>query len=253
MQFLKQIMNNDYQIIGSGEKAIFFVHYFGGDRDSWQWLANQLKDEYTCILVNLPGFGGNVPLSTKSIPEFSKWIKELVIKLHLKDYVLCGHSMGAKLVLYAATLLTTNKPSQILLIAPSPPTIEKMEEQEKERMLKHPDRDVAIETVKKVTVQKLKQERFDHAVQSQLIIDQKTWKWWINSGMNNSIAAKVKNLTIPVHVICSQDDPVIPLDDIHNEVIPYLTNSQLTILIDAGHLIPMEIPETLAQIIKENV
>ena len=167
-------MSNDYRITGKGQKAIIFVHYFGGDNQSWQWLVKELEDDYTCIAVNLPGFGGNKPLNSLSIPDFANWLKDLIKKLKLEDYILCGHSMGAKLVLLTAAITAAYRPSQLLLVAPSPPTIEKMEASEKKRMLKHPDREVAIQTVKNATVQTLDKERFDHAVQSQLIIDQET-------------------------------------------------------------------------------
>lgn len=55
--------------------------------------------------------------------------------------------MGAKLVLYAANLMTVRKPRHIILIAPSPPTVEQMDASEKQRMLKHPEREEAIQTV----------------------------------------------------------------------------------------------------------
>ena len=33
----------DYVISGSGKKHIIFVHYFGGDAGSWQWLTKTFE------------------------------------------------------------------------------------------------------------------------------------------------------------------------------------------------------------------
>ena len=186
-----------YEVMGTGEIAIVFIHYFGGDAGSWRWLAKRLKRKYTCILLNLPGFGDTTPLKEPSIYGFSKYINTCIEYLNLDDYILCGHSMGAKLALYATKLMTGIKPSKLVLIAPSPPTVEDMDEDEKKRMLIHPDRNEAVETVKGATRRKLGEKRFQYAVNSQLRIEDATWDWWLQVGMKNNIASRISDLKIP--------------------------------------------------------
>src|SRR5680860_1151672 len=79
--------NPNYEIIGNGNKTIVFIHYFGGDAGSWQWLAKRLQKNHTCILLNLPGFGSTRPISHPSIFEFSKFINACIDELQLKDYI----------------------------------------------------------------------------------------------------------------------------------------------------------------------
>jgi hypothetical protein len=52
-----------------------------------------------------------------------------------------------------------------------------MASEEKKRMLKHPDRADAIQTVKNGTGKTLKPNRFNYAVHSQLKIDEASSKW----------------------------------------------------------------------------
>jgi len=242
--------NPNYEIIGNGNKTIVFIHYFGGDAGSWQWLAKRLQKNHTCILLNLPGFGSTRPISHPSIFEFSKFINACIDELRLKDYILCGHSMGGKLALYAAKIMEGVKPKKIILIAPSPPTVENMAAEERDRMLKHPNAEEALKTVKGAIKKKLGKKKFTYAIESQLRIDENTWDWWLNEGMQNNIAERIKDLDISTHIIFSRNDPVIAQEDIYSEVLPYLKIQSVITLGKIGHLIPMEAPRKLARQIK---
>jgi pimeloyl-ACP methyl ester carboxylesterase len=231
----------------SEKRTIVFIHYFGGDSGSWKWLDKHLDHNYDSVYLDLPGFNGTEALEELSIRKFAEWIKAQIEGRDLKRYVLCGHSMGAKLALFTAFLMKTNPPEKIILIAPSPPTVENMPAHEKKRMLHHPDEDEAIITVENATCKSLKPKKFDYAVQSQLRIEQKTWGWWIKEGMGTDVSWATKNLDIPTFVICSTSDPVIGMDDIHEEVLPHIQNARLSTFGKSGHLIPMESSRKLAK------
>ena len=243
----------NYQIIGQGKKTIVFVHYFGGDGGSWMWLAKRLQKKYTCILLTLPGFGNTMPLNEPSIYEYSKYIIQCIADLKLENYILCGHSMGAKLVLYASKLMSDKMPTKLILIAPSPPTVEKMSATEKKRMLKHPDKNEAIQTVKGAAIKNIRKNRFQYAVDSQLRIDETTWSWWLLKGMQNNIADRIKDLNVPTYLIFSKNDPVIAHEAIYKEVLPYLKRPSLITIGNVGHLIPLEAPRKLARQIRRIV
>ena len=242
---------NNYEIVGNGKKKIVFIHYFGGDAGSWKWLAKRLVKSHTCILLNLPGFNETELNFEPSIYEYAIFVNKQIEALKLKDYTLCGHSMGGKIALYAALMNEVNKPKKIILVAPSPPTTENMPDDEKERMLQHPNKIEAIQTVKNGIVKKLRRGKFEYAVNSQLRINTKAWNWWINEGMNHDISMGIKNLEIPTFVICSKNDPVISMDAIYNEVMPYLSKGTLIVFNRIGHLIPLEATRKLARHIKK--
>ena len=242
--------SSNYEIMGTGSKTIVFIHYFGGDAGSWQWLAKRLQKKYTCVLLNLPGFGGTTPLSQPSIYEFAKFINVCIDELNLSEYMLCGHSMGGKLALYAAKIMEGTRPKKIILIAPSPPTIENMPADERERMLIHPNAEEALKTVKGATIKNLRKKRYTYAIESQLRIDENTWDWWLKEGMQNNIADRIEDLEMPTHIIFSKNDPVITPEAIYEEVLPFTNNPSLIALSNVGHLSPMEAPRKLARLIK---
>ncbi|AWG20199.1 hypothetical protein FFWV33_00990 [Flavobacterium faecale] len=250
---MNALNNYSYTDVGQGDATIVFVHYFGGDAGSWSWLIDYLKSDYRCVALDLPGFGNSESLEHPSISSYSIYIANFIEALELENYYLCGHSMGGKLVLYVNTLLKKNLPKKIILIAPSPPTIENMSQKEKERMLDHPNRVEAITTVNNAIKKELAHDRFEYAVESQLKIEEGAWKWWINDGMNESITDIIIENSTPVLLIYSTDDPIIKEHDINKEVLPYLKKVETVALSGIGHLIPMESPEELAALLRDKL
>ncbi len=244
-QFIKIIMSTDSPVL-------VFLHYFGGAARSWQWVTEQLADDYRCVALNLPGFGGTPPLDPPSIAGMADYVRQETGRLGLTAFALLGHSMGGKIALQVAAddALRDQCVRQLILIAPSPPTVERMPEDEKERMLRHPDRDEAETTVENATQHALSTERQTLAVETQLEIDQATWRWWLQEGMNHSIADQVGQINVPITVLASDDDPVIDQEAIQQEVMKILPKAQLIRTQGIGHLLPLEDPEWVADQIR---
>ncbi len=231
---------------GKGNKILVFLHYFGGAADSWQWVAQALSPKYCCIALNLPGFGGTAPLQNKSILEYTRYIRDTLQALGINKFTLIGHSMSGKFALQMAAEDTQQQIEQILLVAPSPPTVEPMPAEEKQRMLKHPDREIAETTVKNAAIKPLTKEQHALAVDTQMIIDNATWQWWLLEGMNHAIADQMDRVKAPVTVLASEDDPAIPYDTILSEVIGKVPGAALVSLKGVGHLLPLEVPKIVA-------
>ncbi|MFS4418254.1 alpha/beta fold hydrolase [Maribacter sp. 2307ULW6-5] len=233
---------------GHQPKTTFvFVHYFGGYAESWRWMAKSLEKRYRCVFLNLPGFGKTDAMPRTSIYDFAKYINARIEALQLEDYILCGHSMGGKLVLYAAKLMVSNPPRHLVLIAPSPPTTEAMEVAERQRMLRHPNRAEALKTVQRATHKRLGKKKLHLAVRSQLLVDPATWTWWLNEGMQHDIADRISDLDVAATVIYAKADPVIPEKHIYERVLPYLNRPAMVAMGKCGHLIPLEKPKKLAR------
>ena len=66
-------------------------------------------------------------------------------------------------------------------------------------------------------------------------------------------ADRLDQIQVPVTVVASKDDPVIPWDTIQSDVIALLPGAELIQLSDVGHLIPLETPEQLAKSIRQAV
>ncbi len=241
-------MDSDKRFLRRGNKGdvLVFLHYFGGSAKSWQWVAKELSNQYQCIAINLPGFGGAAAMDKPSIQGFAEYVQEVLDSLKIKKYTLIGHSMGGKIAMQVAANASKGSVQQLILVAPSPPTTEPMKQEEKERMLKHPDRQVAEKTVNGAVKQTLQAQRHKLAVETQLIIDEATWRWWLLEGMEHSIAEKVKSLELPVKVLASKDDPVMTFDVIEQRVMQVLVKAKLVTTQQIGHLSPLEAAEWVA-------
>lgn len=233
--------------------VLVFLHYFGGAAPSWQWVVEQLATDYRCVALNLPGFGETDPLGTPSVENFANYLREEVEQQGLESVTLVGHSMSAKIAVQAAANDTDGHIKRLILIAPSPPTVERMPSEEKERMLRHPDRSEAETTVNNATQRALSPERYERAVATQLQIDPATWQWWLRVGMDHSIADQVTRINVPITVLASDDDPVIDAKTIRDEVMAVLPEATLVRATGVGHLLPLEDPDWVAAQIRRAV
>ena len=227
---------------GDQGHTLVFIHYFGGNAKSWQWVARRLCGNYRCIALCLPGFGKTQPLKETSIETMAEWAVSQLDTLGIDNYTIIGHSMGGKIALQMAAFPNGQTIHRLILIAPSPPSYEPMPNDEKERMLKHPDSEEAKQTVKNAIASDLDDEKYDYATNSQLEVSHTTWKWWLLTGMDNDISTTAKQLTIPITVLASENDAVISKELIQNEVLPNLSNVKALYNQNSGHLIPMEAP-----------
>lgn len=235
------------------KETLVFLHYFGGSAQSWQWLTALLQNDFNCIALNLPGFGGEKPLSEPSIAGFTSFIRKKLESMNVETYVLVGHSMSGKIAVDMAANDPNFSIKQLILVAPSPPTIEHISDDDQKQMLNHPNRQQAENTVKKITLKPITDEQFELAVKNNLEADDNTWKWWITKGSMHSLAEESSHLFLPITVLASEDDPAITISSIVKETVPHLTDAKLITTNGVGHLIPMETPQWLADQIKKIV
>lgn len=117
-------------------------------------------------------------------------------------------------------------------------------------MLHHPNLKEGKTTVENITQVALSEEKYDLAVVTNLIADKDTWNWWLNKGINHSIADQAKNLKLPITILTSEDDPVMTPEIISERVMSVLKKGQLLTTKNSGHLIPMENSKWVAKQIR---
>lgn len=238
---------------GKQGEVLVFLHSFGGSAYSWQWVTRELCDAYRCIALNLPGFGHTPALKLPSIQAFADFVREVLHQAGVEEHTLIGHSMGCKIALQVAADAPAGTVRQLILVAPSPPTVEPMPAEEKQRMLRHPDRREAETSIAHAVKRPLTQEQHELAIETQLATDAATWRWWLLEGMAHSIANHMKRLHMPITVLASLDDPVILADVIQKQVMQVLTHATLITTRHVGHLSPLEAPDWVAAQIRSIV
>ncbi|PZV20711.1 MAG: hypothetical protein DCF21_04170 [Leptolyngbya sp.] len=236
---------------GNGSPTLVFLHYFSGAAASWQWVIDALP-EFRCVALDLPGFGHQMPLPNPSLAAYSTFVREAIVALEIEQFILIGHSMGGKIALQVAIDAIDRVPQQVVLMAPSPPTQEPMPENERQRMLHdHTNPDNAATTVDGATQRSLTSAQRAIAIQTHRQAADSAWRWWLLEGMNHSIADRLDRLTSPVTVVASEDDPVIAFGTIQQEVLDLIPQAQLVKLFGLGHLLPLEDPDVVAEILRQ--
>lgn len=95
-----------YDIAGSGDTALIFVHGWSCDRSYWREQVPAFAGDYCVVTVDLGGHGAS-PASRDdwSIESFGQDVAAVAAAVDANHIVLIGHSMGGGVVLDAASRL----------------------------------------------------------------------------------------------------------------------------------------------------
>lgn len=104
---------------GNNKNTLLFVHGLSSNSDAWSKNIASLKDNYTCIALDLPGYGKSSKPDAVYTPSFfAEVLYQFIEKLQLKNVVLVGHSMGGQAsIKFAAAYPNTIE--KLILVAPA--------------------------------------------------------------------------------------------------------------------------------------
>ncbi|QRM30366.1 alpha/beta fold hydrolase [Microvirga sp. VF16] len=238
---------------GGGSPALIFLHYFAGSLRSWVHVAGELSSSSRCLCIDLPGFGRSAPLPAYSVHSVAQAVAQFIGELRLENYVLVGHSMGGKLAL-ACAAANPLELAGLVLVAPSPPSPEPMDEKERTRLLAtHGDRTSAERTIRTITRRPILAEDVAICIEDNLLTSPEAWRWWLAQGSREDITAQAKRVACPVLVLGGSDDPVIPPRVIAADVMSRLVDATHIEIAGAGHLLPLEAAQEVEMAIRSFV
>jgi len=95
-----------YDVQGSGEPALVFVHGWCGDRSYWRHQVERFAQDHRVVTVDLAGHGESGADRTEwSVEAFGSDVAAVADELGLERIILIGHSMGGAVNLEAALKL----------------------------------------------------------------------------------------------------------------------------------------------------
>ena len=94
----------NYQKVGSG-KVVLCLPGWGDTVTTFAKLIEELKEKYTVLALDLPGFGGTqAPSQAWSLEDYADftadWLKKIKVS---KVYAIVGHSYGGVVITEAGT------------------------------------------------------------------------------------------------------------------------------------------------------
>ncbi len=233
---------------GSGNKTLIFLHYFGGSSRTWQPVIESLSLIFTCVAVDLPGFGDSLPIEGEATVEAMADRVQAVLAGR-KDYVLVGHSMGGKVALELASRMPEGL-LQLILVAPSPPVPEPMKEDDRKNLAEaygHPQR--LREIINSISAQPLPENRVEELLDDYARIDQHAWNDWLNIGSKEDISTQVKDFHLPITVVSGDADTGLSIKMLEPILQPFFPQARFIEVAGASHLLPVEKPGELAELI----
>jgi pimeloyl-ACP methyl ester carboxylesterase len=122
---MKATLENDavhriyYQTFGDpANPALILIHGWNSYRGVWRGTADALKDRFFCVTLDLLGFGdSDKPKDGDySIPAQAERVLKLVDELHIDQFTLVGHSMGAMTGMYIAARLARERIHTLIVV-----------------------------------------------------------------------------------------------------------------------------------------
>jgi len=114
------------------------------------------------------------------------------------------------------------------------------------------DDEQVVKNVDDAIVKDLNPLAYELALKTQGEIELSARRWWVDEGINESIAVESRDLSLPITVIASKTDPAITYEMTLKETMPNLPSSaKLIETTGVGHLIPLENPAWLAVTIRD--
>ena len=239
------------QLIDKGcGPAILFLHHFGGSGRSWSRVIDRLVERHRCIAPDLPGFGAAGDWKGSfTIAAMADRINGLIARLGLADYRIAGHSMGGKIALAMAARRPPGLRG-LILIAPSPPTPEPIPEAERARLIASwGDRGAMAAIVEKISVRPLSLAERGEQVDDMLATSQAAWEAWLRHGSREDISASLPKISVPMTIVAGGADQTITPALLRRELLERVPTATMSIIPGAGHLLPMEAPDGLGEII----
>ncbi len=117
-----------YSDTGNGTQTLIFLHGMGSNQKAWTKNVSELKDNFRCITLDLPGYGLSSPLpSVFEIGSVAQLVIDFISTLQLRSVSLVGHSMGGHISMEVARQ-APELIDRLILIAPA--GLERFEEKE---------------------------------------------------------------------------------------------------------------------------
>ena len=232
--------------------SILALHYWAGSGRAFDLLPPLLPPGTRLLAPDLPGFGPQAAPAgfDYSLAAYVAWVASYLSNQNLTGYTLLGHSMGGKIAL----ALAAQRPpglQRLVLLSPSPPGGEPMSAAARQCSLaafgQHPAAEAAY--------RRIVQRPLPAAIHQQVVADNlrstaPAWDEWLLRGSREDLAALMPRLAVPCRLLVGQHDRAIAPGTQRRLTLPLLPpGTRLPVVAGAGHLLPLEAPEAVAQAI----
>ena len=239
--------------------TLYLLHALGASAGSFHRLGDALAGRVDVEGIDLPGFGSETAASDTSLEATVDHVIGILHQRARGRWMLGGHSMGGKIAaLVASRVLNGTAPlvglAGMVLLAPSPPRPEPMDEQRRALMLSWVDDGAISETDAETFIDQNTARPLDPGAQSLALADLRrsspsAWRAWLETGSRVDVRAEVGRLELPVLVIAGEDDADLGAAAQPGLLAEVYPRARFHSLAETGHMIPLERPSETAEVI----
>ena len=237
-----------YSIQGQGETTFVLMHYLGGSHRTWFPTLPYLDRDFRCVALNTPGFGDASERDGYDVASMARQVDATIRALGLKKVTLVGHSMTGKVAL-ALAAEQPNYLARLVLVAPSPPGPQPMSEEDHQAQAAYQGTRQEAETF----VDGACSARLPDALREVAVADAQraslaAWHAWPLHGSREDWRDRIGRLELPALMVLGSEDGNVPGVEAQREIMrTHLPQGELEIIDGAGHLMPMQTPQALAE------
>jgi pimeloyl-ACP methyl ester carboxylesterase len=237
-----------------GPTALVFLHYWGGSRRTFAPVIASLPSGCTVVVYDQRGWGAARDLpGPYGIDQLADDVIDVVRELGIGRYALVGHSMGGKV----AQLAASRKPEGLVglvLIAPAPPRPTVDADAAQRRSHVYDSRESISDALDRVlTYRPLAAGLREQVITDSLAHNPDSLIAWPLRGMRQNLADAAGLIAVPVHVLAGRHDLVDPPASLAANLLPVIPGARMTVLDGTGHLLPLEVPDQIANEIDQFV
>ena len=95
-------MRLNFQVFGESGQALVIVHGLFGSISNWRAVARDLSQDFQVYVVDQRNHGDSPQVDSMTYHDMASDLNEFISAQGIKNYILCGHSMGGKAVMHFA-------------------------------------------------------------------------------------------------------------------------------------------------------
>ena len=254
--------------------VILFIHGLGGNLSHWLKNVHGLSSQFTCIAVDLPGYGySGKSFGTPADPLqfYANLLFAFLKEKKLKKVMIAGHSMGAQL----AMVMAAQHPAMVKkLVLVAPAGLESFSEVEAKLLINATPPAVFEKQEEAVIRYNFKQNFFEWPADAEALVQDRLrfrhcsdftgYTQAVSNGVRGMLNHPVKKdwskLKMPVLILFGGQDALIPNKILHpalsreqlvKEAMGQMPRARSVVIENGGHMVQFERSEATNKAIKD--
>lgn len=230
---------------------IVFLHGWGRTSADFEKIRSLFESMgFATITFDLPGFGNEAPPPKAwAVTDYVNYVKQKIAAEGIEKCIIVGHSFGTRI----AVALAASEPALVdRLVLMGAPLVRSLTFKRHLLMLASK----AWRLVKWLPGAQALQSRFEEALRKRhhsmdfLYTAEGVMRETLKKVVSENLLPYLRRITAPVLLIYGVNDMVTPVQ-INKRALRYMPQAKLEIIEGAGHMVVVEKPEKIAEIIKK--